>query len=60
MKELSKKDHSMSHSRSNSVLLEPNETGKIIWKFSTDTNLEVACNVPEHYEAGMVTNIKID
>ena len=60
MKELSKKDHSMSHSHSNSVLLEPNETGKIIWKFSTDINLEVVCNVPKHYETGMVANIKID
>tara|TARA_B100000029_G_scaffold400406_1_gene399326 strand:- start:38 stop:535 length:498 start_codon:yes stop_codon:yes gene_type:complete len=60
MKELSKKDHSMSHSHSNSVLLEPNQNGEIIWKFSTDANLEVACNVPGHYQAGMVANIKID
>ena len=39
MKELSKKDHSMSHSHSNSVLLEPNEIGEIIWKFNTDAIL---------------------
>ena len=60
MKELSKKDHSMSHSHSNSVLLEPNEIGEIIWKFSTDANLEVACNVPGHHEAGMIANININ
>ena len=60
MKELSKKDHSMSHSHSNSVLLEPNQSGEIIWKFSTDANLEVACNVPGHYEAGMIANININ
>ena len=60
MKEMAKKDHSMAHSHSNSVLLEPNEIGEIIWKFSTNTNLEVACNVPGHYEVGMVADIKIN
>ena len=60
MKELSKKDHSMSHSHSNSVLLEPNEIGEIIWKFNTDAILEAACNVPGHYEAGMIANININ
>ena len=60
MKEMSKKDHSMAHSHSNSVLLEPNEIGEIIWKFSATANLEAACNVPGHYEVGMVANIKIN
>ena len=60
MKEMAKKDHSMAHSHSNSVLLEPNEIGEIIWKFSTDANLEVACNVPGHHEAGMIANININ
>ena len=60
MKEMSKKDHSMAHSHSNSVLLEPNEIGEIIWKFSTNTNLEAACNVPGLYEIGMVADIKIN
>jgi uncharacterized cupredoxin-like copper-binding protein len=57
MKEMAKKDHSMGHSHSNSVLLEPNQSAELIWKFSTDTNLEAACNVPGHYESGMVVNI---
>ena len=57
MKELSKKDHSMSHSHSNSVLLEPNESAEIIWKFNTEADLEAACNVPGHYEAGMIAKI---
>ena len=60
MKEMAKKDHSMAHSHSNSVLLEPNEIGEIIWKFSTNTNLEAACNVPGHYDVGMVADIKIN
>ena len=58
MKEMSKKDHSMSHSHANSVLLEPNEDGEIIWKFNTEAKLEAACNIPGHYETGMIAKIK--
>ena len=57
MKEMSKKDHSMSHSHSNSVLLEPNQSAELIWKFSTDVRLEAACNVPGHYDVGMIAKI---
>ena len=57
MKEVSKKDHSMSHSHSNSLLLEPNKSGEIIWKFTSSASLEAACNVPGHYQAGMVSKI---
>ena len=57
MKELSKEDHSMSHSHANSVLLEPNKSAEIIWKFNTEADLEAACNVPGHYEAGMIAKI---
>ena len=54
MKEMSKKDHSLGHKHANSVMLEPNKTGEIIWKFSKDISLEMACNIPGHYESGMV------
>ena len=57
MKEMSKKDHSMNHSHSNSVLLEPNQSAELIWKFNTDSTLEAACNIPGHYESGMVAKI---
>ena len=57
MKEMSKKDHSMSHSHLNSVLLEPNQNAELIWKFSTDASLEAACNVPGHYDVGMIAKI---
>tara|TARA_B100000029_G_C16966312_1_gene738242 strand:- start:218 stop:481 length:264 start_codon:yes stop_codon:yes gene_type:complete len=57
MKEVAKIDHSMAHRHSNSVLLEPNMSGEIIWKFNTETRLEAACNIPGHYESGMVTKI---
>ena len=58
MMEISKKDHSMAHKHSNSVLLEPNEDGEIIWKFNTEAKLEAACNIPGHYETGMIAKIK--
>ena len=60
MKKMSKKDHSLGHSHANSVLLEPKETGEIIWKFTKDISLEMACNMPGHYEAGMVGKINIE
>jgi len=57
MKELSKKDHSLAHSHKNSLLLEPNQSGELIWKFSKDIVLEAACNVPGHYDSGMIAKI---
>tara|TARA_B100001250_G_scaffold386575_1_gene383225 strand:- start:188 stop:700 length:513 start_codon:yes stop_codon:yes gene_type:complete len=59
MKEMSKKDHSLGHSHSNSIMLEPQAQGEIIWKFSKDITLEMACNIPGHYESGMVGKIII-
>ncbi len=60
MKEMAKNDHSLAHAHTNSVMLEPKKTGEIIWKFSKDLNLEVACNVPGHYEVGMIGQIIIE
>ena len=57
MKKMSKMDHSLSHSHSNSIMLEPKTSGEIIWKFSKDLDLEMACNIPGHYESGMVGNL---
>ena len=57
MKKMSKMDHSLGHSHANSIMLEPKASGELIWKFSKDINLEIACNVPGHYESGMVGKI---
>ena len=57
MKEMSKTDHAMGHSHSNSVLLEPKNSGEIIWKFSSNMKLEAACNIPGHYESEMIAKI---
>lgn len=47
------------HNDPNGVLLEPGKSGEIIWKFSKHAKLEFACNIPGHYESGMVGNIKL-
>jgi uncharacterized cupredoxin-like copper-binding protein len=49
----------MEHNDPNSALLEPKKSQEIIWKFDTDTEIEFACNVPGHYESGMVGKISI-
>ena len=59
MKKMAKIDKSMGHSHSNSVLLAPKEKKELIWKFDNATNIEVACNVPGHYQIGMIAKIKI-
>ncbi len=51
-------EHSMQHDDPNSVLLEPGEEGEIVWKFSAAATLEFACNIPGHYESGMVGEIQ--
>ena len=60
MKEVAKTDKSMAHSHSNSVLLEPNKSEDLIWKFNKNAKLEVACNVPGHYQAGMIAKVNIN
>lgn len=48
----------MKHNDPNSLLLEPGKSGEIIWKFAKAKMVEFACNVPGHYQAGMVGPIK--
>ena len=57
MMEMSKKNPAMAHSHSNSVLLSPGEKAELIWKFSNTVDIEAACNVPGHYEVGMIAKI---
>ena len=52
------KGHSMKHDDPNSVLVSPGETKELVWKFSKTGALEFACNIPGHYESGMVGKIQ--
>ena len=57
MKQMAKKNPSIGHSHSNSVLLSPGEKGELVWKFNNKAKIEAACNVPGHYEIGMIAKI---
>ena len=60
MEQVSKIDKTMAHSHNNSILLEPKQKGNIIWKFDNAVNIEIACNVPGHYQAGMIAKVNIN
>jgi uncharacterized cupredoxin-like copper-binding protein len=47
------------HDDPNSILVEPGETQELVWKFAEATGLEFACNVPGHYDSGMMGDVKI-
>ena len=49
----------MKHDDPNSVLVEPGKTAELSWTFTKADNLEFACNVPGHYQAGMVGQVKV-
>ncbi len=48
----------MHHDHDNAVLIPPGEQREMIWKFKHSHNLEFACNLPGHYESGMVGKLK--
>ena len=52
--------HSMKHDDPNSVLLEPGQSKEVVWKFSDKGNIEFACNVPGHYQAGMYGDVNFE
>jgi uncharacterized cupredoxin-like copper-binding protein len=48
----------MRHDDPNAVLVKPGETAELIWTFNRAGSLQFACNVPGHYESGMVGEIR--
>jgi len=51
--------HSMSHTAPNTVLVEPGKTGEISWRFNRAGTIEIACNIPGHYESGMRADLVV-
>jgi len=47
------------HDDFNSVLVEPGDTQELVWTFAEATGLEFACNVPGHYDSGMMGDVTI-
>ncbi|MGH8462624.1 MAG: cupredoxin domain-containing protein [Pseudomonas sp.] len=51
---------SMKHDDPNTVMVAPGQRGELTWTFTQTTPIEFACNVPGHYQAGMVGKLTID
>ena len=49
----------MQHDDPNMVMVEPGKQGELTWTFSQSAPIEFACNVPGHYQAGMVGKLTI-
>jgi uncharacterized cupredoxin-like copper-binding protein len=49
----------MEHDDPNSVLVGPGAREELIWTFSETMDLEFACNVPGHYQSGMVGKVTV-
>jgi uncharacterized cupredoxin-like copper-binding protein len=49
----------MEHDDPNSVLVGPGAREELVWTFSETTDLEFACNVPGHYQSGMVGKVTV-
>lgn len=47
------------HAEPNSALLEPGKSAEIVWKFPDHARIQYACNVPGHYDAGMVGEFEL-
>ena len=43
----------------NAITVKPGETLELIWAFENAWQIEVACNIPGHYQAGMHSPVKI-
>lgn len=48
----------MRHDDPNAVLVEPGKTAELIWKFTKAAEVEFACNIPGHVQAGMIGRIR--
>ncbi|MDF0732421.1 cupredoxin family protein [Pseudomonas entomophila] len=48
------------HAAGNTVLVQPGQRADLTWTFRKSAPIEFACNVPGHYQAGMVGDLTIE
>lgn len=48
------------HGGGNTVLVMPGQRAELTWAFRKSAPIEFACNVPGHYQAGMVGALTIE
>lgn len=47
------------HDSGNAVTVQPGKAKQLMWHFHGEPKVELACNIPGHYEGGMVKEITI-
>ncbi|MBC9251233.1 copper-binding protein [Pseudomonas alcaligenes] len=53
-------DHGkMAHDDPNTVMIPAGKSAELTWTFAKATGLEFACNIPGHYQAGMVGKLDV-
>lgn len=57
--EMMQKMPNMKHEEANAISLEPGETKTLTWQFAQNDAVEIACHVPGHYPAGMVSKVTV-
>ncbi len=58
-REMMRKMPGMVHQDGNTVTIQPGETRELAWQFKSGNQVVFACNIPGHFEAGMVARAKI-
>ena len=44
----------------NTITVKPGETKELIWTFDDAWQIEVACNIPGHYQGGMHSPVSVE
>ncbi len=50
----------MQHQESNMITLQPGQMSALIWKFDEPGDVDFACLIPGHMEAGMVGKVSVN
>ena len=54
-----KKFPEMEHDEPSKITLDPGKSGEIVWQFTRPGEVDFACLMPGHYEAGMKGNVTV-
>ncbi|MEZ8822493.1 copper-binding protein [Vibrio sp. 10N.222.54.A1] len=58
-REMMKNTGNHAHDSGSTVTVKPGKAKQLLWHFYGDNNVELACNIPGHAEAGMVKSLTL-
>ncbi|OCH54887.1 cupredoxin family protein [Vibrio sp. ZF57] len=58
-REMMKNTGNHAHDSGSTVTVKPGKAKQLLWHFHGDNNVELACNIPGHAEAGMVKSLTL-